>query len=134
MTHYSNLVGIIKNGILPKNKLPNPVYDISNQDVQKRREKLEYIYNRQIHDYVPFYFNPKNPMLYVRRNIQHEIIILAITKSLLNILLPKLPDTVVSTVEIKLLACEITPFPSCLLLYETIIKVNSYLRGLLSSC
>lgn len=85
MTHYSNLVGIIKNGILPKNKLPNPVYDISNQDVQQRREKLEYIYNRQIHDYVPFYFNPKNPMLYVRRNIQHEIIILAITKSLLKI-------------------------------------------------
>lgn len=84
MTHFSNLMGIIKNGILPKNKLPNLVYDISNQDVQKRRDKLEYIYNRQIHDYVPFYFNPKNPMLYVRRGIQHEIIILAITKSLLK--------------------------------------------------
>ena len=42
--------------------------DISNQDVNARREKVERIYGRKIHDYVPFYFNPRNAMLYRNRN------------------------------------------------------------------
>lgn len=49
--------------------------DISNQEVNARREKIERIYGRKIHDYVPFYFNPRNAMLYKNRNNAHVIIL-----------------------------------------------------------
>jgi len=49
--------------------------DISNQEVNARREKVERIYGRKIHDYVPFYFNPRNAMLYKNRNNARVIIL-----------------------------------------------------------
>ena len=49
--------------------------DISNQEVNARREKVEQIYGHKIHDYVPFYFNPRNAMLYKNRNNAHVIIL-----------------------------------------------------------
>ena len=49
--------------------------DISNQEVNARREKVERIYGRKIHDYVPFYFNPRNAMLYKNRNNANVIIL-----------------------------------------------------------
>ena len=49
--------------------------DISNREVNDRRKKVEHIYGRKIHDYVPFYFNPRNAMLYKNRNNAHVIIL-----------------------------------------------------------
>ena len=49
--------------------------DISNQEVNIRREKVEQIYGHKIHDYVPFYFNPRNAMLYKNRNNTRVIIL-----------------------------------------------------------
>jgi len=69
MTHISNLYNIIKYGLLSHNnahqrKLVNE--DISDFGVNKLRNRQEPIYGNNLHDYVPFYFNPKNPMLYKR--------------------------------------------------------------------
>lgn len=86
MTHKNNLEGILRNGLKSHNEIRkenvNNV-DISDNEVNNRRARRETIFNRSIHDYVPLYFNPKNPMLYVRKDIQDDIIILAIDPMLL---------------------------------------------------
>lgn len=63
MTHIDNLGSIFKNGLLAHNN-PYKKIDISNKEVNDRRNKKEPIYNRNVHDYVPLYFNPRNAMLY----------------------------------------------------------------------
>ncbi|HKJ33293.1 MAG TPA: DarT ssDNA thymidine ADP-ribosyltransferase family protein, partial [Balneolales bacterium] len=73
MTHLANLNGILEKGLLSHNKAHKKgllAQDISDSTVNNRRVK--------IHNYVPLYFNPKNPMLYRRRNIQDELVILCI--------------------------------------------------------
>ncbi len=84
MTHKSNLENILRNGLLSHTQARTGLnqVDIANNQVNSRREKREPIHNRSIHEYVPLYFNPKNPMLYVQ-NAQGEIVILAIDKNIL---------------------------------------------------
>lgn len=86
MTHINNLQSILKNGLQSNNtvKIESIIYnDISDHQVNDRRNKIEPIHCRSVHDYVPLYFNPKNPMLYVRKHMQTEIIILGINRRLL---------------------------------------------------
>jgi hypothetical protein len=80
MTHIDNLDSIFKYGLLAHNN-PYKKVDISNKDVNFRRKVKENIYGRSIHDYVPFYFNPRNAMMYKNRN--EQVVILAFSKSLL---------------------------------------------------
>lgn len=82
MTHYKNLESILVNGLLAHN---NELVDehIDNAEVNDRRNKIEPIYHKNLHTYVPFYFNPKNPMLFVNKEIQEDIVILAFNKNLL---------------------------------------------------
>ncbi len=80
MTHISNLDSIFKYGLLAHSN-PYKQVDISNSEVNNRREGKENIYGRKIHDYVPFYFNPRNAMMY--RNKDEDIVILAFSKKLL---------------------------------------------------
>ncbi|GHS86313.1 hypothetical protein FACS189487_00330 [Campylobacterota bacterium] len=82
ITHISNLPSIAEHGLLSHNN-PYCQVDISNQTVNGRRNTIEPIYRRKIHDYVPFYFSPKNPMLFVRRNIEDELVILMFSCDLL---------------------------------------------------
>jgi hypothetical protein len=82
MTHIDNLESIIKNGLqshgnsLTKQKIDNEL-------VNQRRNSRDPLFNKKIHEYVPFYFNPKNPMLYVNKEIQDKIVILGYSKRLL---------------------------------------------------
>jgi len=80
MTHIDNLDSIFKHGLLAHNN-PYKNIDISNKEVNNRRGARENIYGRKIHDYVPFYFNPRNAMMY--RNKDRDIVILAFDKKLL---------------------------------------------------
>ena len=83
MTHIDNLDSILKYGLLSHNNSYKKV-DISNKEVNSRRNKLEPIYNKNLHDYVPFYFNPRNAMLYRNQKMFDEnIIILGFSKDLL---------------------------------------------------
>ncbi len=76
MTHLDNLNSILEYGLYPHgNKYQ--IKDISNNEVNNRRLKKESVYNRSIHKYVPFYFNPRNAMLYRnQRYFRNNIIIL----------------------------------------------------------
>ncbi len=83
MTHINNLDSIFKYGLLSHNN-PYKEIDISNQEVNSRRNKIEPIYNRNIHDYVPLYFNPRNAMLYRNQTMfKDSVVLLAFDKDLL---------------------------------------------------
>lgn len=82
MTHKDNVRSIIKDGILnhysAHNMREHPV-DISDPDAQRWRERTERNHSHRLHEYVPLYITPKNPMLYVRRNIQNNLCLLQIS-------------------------------------------------------
>jgi len=82
MTHIDNLDTILKHGLLAHDN-PYQKKDISDCDVNRRRSRREPIYNKPIHSYVPFYFNPKNNMLLRRKNISDDIVILRFSNELL---------------------------------------------------
>lgn len=80
-THQDNLPGIAEHGLLSHRRVKaNGVCrtDISNQAVQTWRELPEPCFGRSIHDYVPFYINPLNPMLYCLRALRRDLVMLAI--------------------------------------------------------
>jgi len=84
MTHLSNIPSILRIGLLSNHRVHSggiAYRDISDQSVQHWREGLEPVYKRRIHGYVPLYINPRNAMLYKRREIQHEICFIEIDKS-----------------------------------------------------
>lgn len=85
MTHKENLQNILQNGLLSHSEAHRGLLqnDIADSEVNNRRGRKEPIYNRSIHDYVPLYFNPKNPMLFKRREIQNDILILVIDRKVL---------------------------------------------------
>ncbi|WP_345231387.1 DarT ssDNA thymidine ADP-ribosyltransferase family protein [Olivibacter ginsenosidimutans] len=79
MTHKSNLENILQYGLLSHNMAHSrglTKADISDERVNRRRDR--------VHNFVPFYFNPKNPMLYKRKSMQSEIIILCVDRNLLQ--------------------------------------------------
>ena len=81
ITHISNVRSILAYGLHPHGN-PYQNRDISNHEVNDRREKRDPFYNRKIHDYVPFYFNPRNAMLY--RNKDTNVVILKYSMDLLE--------------------------------------------------
>jgi hypothetical protein len=83
MTHIDNLANILEHGLLAHDN-PYKQKDISDCDVNSRRSRAEPIYHKSIHSYVPFYFDPKNPMLYVRRGMQKDIVMLVLRKELIT--------------------------------------------------
>ena len=80
MTHFNNLKSIITNGFLSHNKMLSLSYiDISNQEVNNRRAHREPYFNHFIHDYVPFYYNVRNAMLYsTQQRFGQDVIIIEV--------------------------------------------------------
>ncbi len=86
MTHKENIFNILNNGLV-NNQYAYEKFspkDISDPSVQRWRENIEPIYNRAIKKYVPLYINIRNPMLYRRKNIQHDLCLIEISLSVLN--------------------------------------------------
>lgn len=71
ITHWRNLPGIIANqGLFSCSDLKKhqvEYHDLANQDIQDRRatKRVPCGPGGYLHDYVPFYFAPRSPMLYV---------------------------------------------------------------------
>lgn len=83
MTEVSNLRNILQYGLLSHNEAHTKGFnktDIALHDVNQRRANKKPIHGISLHDYVPMYFNPKNPMLFRRKEIQDNIVILAIDR------------------------------------------------------
>ena len=84
-THVDNMPSIRERGLLSHNAAQQAGLvsaDISDPNVQERRADKS-VFGRPLHDYVPLYFNPKNPMLFVRRGIQDHLVILFFDRELL---------------------------------------------------
>ena len=82
ITHVNNLRSIVENGLLSHSVAHNQglvTEDISLNDVNKRRDKLEPYNQKSLHDYVPLYINPKNPMLFLRKILSDDLIIIAVS-------------------------------------------------------
>ena len=85
-THVDNMPSIREHGLLSHNAAQQAGLvsaDISDPNVQERRRNISLLGGRPLRDYVPLYFNPKNPMLYVRREIQDHLVILFFDRELL---------------------------------------------------
>jgi hypothetical protein len=85
MTDISNLNSIIKNGLLSHDEAYRKGLikaDISDPNVQDIRAN-EIIDEIPLHEYVPLYFSPRNPMLYRRKEDQDDIVILGIDSQIL---------------------------------------------------
>lgn len=83
LTHITNLSSILEHG-LQCHKNNYKKFDISNKEVNARRDKPENIHGRKVHDYVPMYFNPKNSMLYqVQQQYGDNILILSFRNELM---------------------------------------------------
>lgn len=86
MTHVDNVQSIINSGILSHSDAHAKisVTDISNNEVNTRRRRREPLFSRKIHDYAPLYINIRNPMLYVKKDINDELCLLEISLSVLE--------------------------------------------------
>lgn len=93
MTHMENLENIIKHGLLStnqKNALGIKHRNIAYQSIQERRSEMDVTCGPggKVHDYVPFYFCARDPMLLGqlnKKNIdQHLIIYLAVKIDILD--------------------------------------------------
>lgn len=84
MVHHQNLKSIFQNGLLSHNIAYEKGLikeDISMDEVQQRRSRRYATIDGKkyfLHDFVSFYFNTRNPMLYRRKNIQNELVILLV--------------------------------------------------------
>jgi hypothetical protein len=82
----------MEEGVLCHKLAENVQHDsIALEDVQKRREGKKVPNARHLHEYVNFYFNARNPMMYLRRNLYKETCVLSISADVLS-----LPGVVVS--------------------------------------
>ncbi|MBT4419714.1 MAG: DUF4433 domain-containing protein [Candidatus Marinimicrobia bacterium] len=86
ITHENNLDGILTHGLLSHNSAHDfgiVKKDISMRDVNERRNRIEPVLNKNLHDYTPLYFNPRNPMMYVRRLTESNLIVVQISSDVL---------------------------------------------------
>lgn len=96
--HYiasiGNILSIKEHGILSHNEVRRRlivVDDISNPEVQERRQKKRLPGGALLHDYANLYLNGRNAMLYCMKNKRHDLAVLAINPEILE-----LPDVVIT--------------------------------------
>lgn len=87
ITRVENLSSIARSGLNSHSRAHQDFgpEDISDPEVQLRRSrKSDPCYGRPLHDYVPLYFRARNPMLYVRREMQLQLAVLCVEKGILR--------------------------------------------------
>ena len=87
IVHRCNLGSILARGILSYNEVVRQGIgrvDISDPGAQPWRSRCEPVFGHSIHDYVPLYLNPRNPMLFKRQRLQADLVILAVSTDALR--------------------------------------------------
>jgi len=88
ITPIDNIPSIFRHGLLSHNKikaLKISHKSIAHSDVQKLRENKEIPGGkRKLHDYVNLYFNPRNSMMYSRKDLHRQICVLGVSSDALN--------------------------------------------------
>lgn len=88
IVHKDNVASVLANGALLCRSRARTVgipTDIAYPDViQRRSAKIDPIQRRRLHDYVNLYFRARNPMLFVRRELQLDLVVLYVDGRLLR--------------------------------------------------
>ncbi|WP_394151530.1 DUF4433 domain-containing protein [Vibrio maritimus] len=86
MSHVDNIASILSNGIASYDKAHSTFTpkDISNASVQSLRDKKDPLYNRRLHEYAPTYLSIKNPMLFVKKDMNFHLCILELSTDAIN--------------------------------------------------
>ena len=88
MTAIKNFPSIIEYGLWSHNAAHSKglvSIDISNKQVNSRRNRIIGMVGKNLHDYVPFYFNQRNAMMWCKRSINQSLIILCINPNNLHL-------------------------------------------------
>ena len=88
MTAIKNFPSIIEYGLWSHNAAHSKglvSIDISNKQVNSRRNRIIRMVGKNLHDYVPFYFNQRNAMMWCKRSINQSLIILCINPNNLHL-------------------------------------------------
>lgn len=91
IVHFSNLENIFLHGLQSFNTAHSNKWigkDISLSEVQERRGRTHLFVENvffSLHDMVPLYFNSKNPMLYLRKEMQSELLIFLFNTDIIQI-------------------------------------------------
>ena len=89
IVHKDNIASVLASGALLCRSRARALAagiptDISDPEVNQRRSgKIDPIQRRQLHDYVNLYFRARNPMLFVRRQLQSDLVVLCVDGRLL---------------------------------------------------
>ena len=84
MTHVDNLKSLSNSGIFSRSAVRN-FKNVANLDVVSRRSGIhEDVHGKPLLDYACLYFNPKNPMLYAKKEIQDSMAIIEVKKDVLK--------------------------------------------------
>ena len=69
ITHIDNLAAIVQSGgLYATNAHPSSSIKVAYEHIQERRANKPVPFGGVLHDYVPFYFCPRSPMLYAIHN------------------------------------------------------------------
>jgi len=86
ITPIENLPSIVKVGILSHTASKKlRCKSIADPEIQKRREKQVPGTEKEPHDYANLYFNPRNPMMFKRKDLHQEICVLRVNSSVLDL-------------------------------------------------
>lgn len=80
-----NIPSVMKYGLLSNERASQIAHkSIAMQEVQSRRELVKIPYGMRLHQYVNLYFDPRNPMLYKRKDEKFDICILKLDRAVLD--------------------------------------------------
>lgn len=82
----NNIPSIMKKGLLSYEQSKDVIHtSIAMEEVQDRREKIRIPNGMPLHRYANVYFDPRNPMLYARRDQKQDLCILKLSRDILDI-------------------------------------------------
>lgn len=86
IVHVKNLASVLKDGIICHNQVGNrTVADISDPTIQERRVNVEIPgTGKRLHDYANLYFNPRNAMMYKRKEMHQDLCVVGVAPRILD--------------------------------------------------
>ncbi|MEN4476181.1 DUF4433 domain-containing protein [Mycolicibacterium cosmeticum] len=86
ITPLDNLASIVQHGLVSHTRAARVQHtSIANESVQDRRADRQVPGGLQLHDYVNLYFDARNSMMYDRRGMRANMVVLRISHSVLDI-------------------------------------------------
>ena len=87
LTPIANLSSISTRGLLSKQRAAKirSTVSIANQDVQNRREAKAVPRGRPLHEYVNFYINVRNPMMYCQQGTMDTVCVVRVSSDVLDL-------------------------------------------------